>query len=68
MHIAGDIVISIDTVMRNADALGIDKRIELKRLLIHSFLHLYGMDHENNDDTMIDFQERLLQELAGESV
>ncbi len=41
----GDIVISIETLRRNAADRGIDERDELARLAVHGILHLDGMDH-----------------------
>ena len=38
----GEIYISIDRVRENADALGIDKSEELRRVMIHGVLHLLG--------------------------
>ena len=42
---AGDIIISLDTLPKNADYFGVSPNEELKRLLIHGTLHLNGMDH-----------------------
>ncbi len=49
MHstILGDIVISLDTAERQAQELGVTFEDEIKRLLIHGTLHLFGYDHEN---------------------
>jgi probable rRNA maturation factor len=60
----GDIVISVDTLLRNSETHGIDPTVELVRLLIHAMLHLNGMDHDDNDKTMLDLQEKLLAELG----
>ena len=40
----GDIFISLDTVARNADALGTDYMRELHRVIIHGVLHLCGIN------------------------
>ena len=59
-HIAGDMVISLDTVHSNAEMLGVDYHAELMRVIIHGVLHLCGINdkgpgereimeqHENN--------------------
>ena len=39
----GDIIISIDTVRSNAEALGKDYDEELHRVIIHGILHLCGL-------------------------
>lgn len=74
---AGDIAISIETFMKNAEEFGVPADEELKRLLIHGILHLSGMDHgeahigkdrnfeggSEEDKKMLEKQERLLAEL-----
>ncbi len=42
---AGDILISDETLTRNAKEFNIEKNDELKRLLVHGILHLSGEDH-----------------------
>ncbi|SNZ15162.1 probable rRNA maturation factor [Hydrogenobacter hydrogenophilus] len=42
----GDIVISVDTAKRQASSFGHSFKEELKRLLVHGFIHLIGYDHE----------------------
>jgi probable rRNA maturation factor len=44
----GDVVISIDTALRQARELGIAPAERLRTLLIHGFLHLIGYDHERS--------------------
>ena len=44
-YCAGDIVISISALERNTENFGVSKNDELKRLLVHGFLHLSGLDH-----------------------
>ena len=41
----GDIIISLDTLPKNAEYFKVTQNEELKRLLIHGTLHLNGMDH-----------------------
>ena len=43
-HIAGDMVISLDTVRSNAEMLGADYKTELMRVMIHGVLHLCGIN------------------------
>lgn len=64
---AGDIVISMETLAKNADYFGISMNEELKRLLVHGILHLSGMDHENNnpDQPMLVEQEKILNQFTG---
>jgi len=44
----GDVVISIDTALRQAREAGIAPSERLRALLIHGFLHLIGYDHERS--------------------
>lgn len=43
-RIAGDVLISLDTVASNAELLGVDFDRELLRVIIHGVLHLVGID------------------------
>ena len=43
-HIAGDMVISLDTVKSNAEGLGLSYETELMRVIIHGVLHLCGIN------------------------
>ena len=44
----GDVVISIDTALRQAREYRVSPASRLRRLLIHGFLHLIGYDHERS--------------------
>lgn len=46
-QVLGDIVISIDTVKRDAAKSGISFEQEIYFLIIHGLLHLLGYNHEN---------------------
>ncbi len=74
-RIAGDIVISVETLRRNAAADGqgsnfwVDEESELKRLVVHGILHLAGMDHgPGRGRAMRDRERRLAAALAGAAV
>lgn len=43
-HIAGDMVISLDTVKSNAEGMGVPYESELMRVMIHGVLHLCGIN------------------------
>jgi probable rRNA maturation factor len=63
--VAGDIVISMDSLKRQAIGNGEKEEIELKRLLIHGILHLQGLEHpDEGDSRMIGIQEQVLARLA----
>jgi probable rRNA maturation factor len=46
--ILGDVVISIDTALRQASQYGVTPAERLRTLLIHGTLHLIGYDHERS--------------------
>jgi probable rRNA maturation factor len=46
----GDVVISLDTAVRQAKAFGRPLEEELRRYLAHGILHLLGHDHEEEKD------------------
>ena len=43
-RIAGDMVISLETVRSNAQMLGVDYQSELLRVIVHGVLHLCGIN------------------------
>ncbi|MDC7227170.1 MAG: rRNA maturation RNase YbeY [Spirochaetales bacterium] len=59
---AGDLIISVETLIKNSEYFGVSKEQELKRLIIHGILHLKGMDHVTNnpDEEMLVLQEKIL--------
>ena len=69
-RLAGDIVISLDTLKENARRFKISEDEELRRLLIHGILHLDGMDHRSNKETepMLQVQERIMKSLSDERI
>ncbi len=42
-RLIGDMLISLDTVASNAEALGVDYQRELLRVIVHGVLHLCGL-------------------------
>ena len=48
----GDVVISVDTAVRNARRYGHSLGQELKLLMVHGLLHLLGYDHETDQGEM----------------
>lgn len=67
LRVLGDMVISIDTLKRNAQSFSVDVDEELFRLLVHGLLHLLGFDHASNDalEPMLVQQEQILMKLGG---
>lgn len=68
LEILGDMVISLEFMLRNCDVFEVDPAEELVRLLIHGALHLLGEDHDTNEiaEPMLQQQERLLNVLRKE--
>jgi len=68
--LAGDIVISLDTLRKNAKYFKISFDEELRRLLIHGILHLSGMDHKTikKNEPMLILQEKILNKLKGTAI
>lgn len=68
--VAGDIVISLPALARNASDFSVSEDEELRRLIIHGVLHLSGLDHEDNDPSrpMLARQEEILDILCGERI
>lgn len=57
----GEIVISVDTLKRQAIEIGHTEKDEFYRLLVHGFLHLLGYDHERGES-----EERIMKEKEDE--
>ena len=60
----GDIYISIDKAISQAEEYGHDLRRELSFLAVHGFLHLLGYDHmeKEEEEIMFSLQEEILNE------
>jgi probable rRNA maturation factor len=63
--LAGDIVISLETIGENARYFEVSFDEELRRVIIHGILHLSGMDHAGNDsgEPMLLLQEETLKKM-----
>ena len=62
--ILGDIIISTETAWRQADERGHSFERELSILLLHGILHLFGYDHETDEEAQR--MEALVQQLLNE--
>lgn len=52
-QILGEVVISMDTCILQAKEIGHGLVDEFYRLLVHGILHLFGYDHETNEEDAI---------------
>jgi rRNA maturation RNase YbeY len=62
----GDVVVSLETALRSADALRRALPEEVAMLLVHGVLHLVGYDHETDEDAarMRGKEEEILKTLG----
>lgn len=62
----GDIVIAFETVRREAALEAKPFEHHLMHLMVHGFLHLFGYDHESNDEAeaMEELERRILTALG----
>lgn len=62
----GDIVVSIDKAIEQAEVYGHSFERELGFLIVHSMLHLFGYDHmeDNDTDLMFSIQESILEKVG----
>ncbi len=64
----GDVIISVETAQRQADARGHSLEQELRVLLVHGILHLLGYDHEEDAEAeLMEAEERRLLSLVDEA-
>ena len=64
--VLGDIVISVDRVLEQADAYGHSAERELAFLAAHSMFHLFGYDHMEEEERLVmeKRQKALLEQLG----
>jgi probable rRNA maturation factor len=58
-HHAGDLAISLQTAARQAAQFGHTLDEELRILILHGLLHLYGLDHETDEGEMAAHESEL---------
>ena len=70
-ELAGDLVVSVERVRKQAEENGWDFETELIRLLAHGCAHLAGWDHErsaNEANEMLELEIALLKEVGYENI
>ena len=68
-HILGDVVISVETCQREAEAAGVSFEAHFNELLVHGILHLFGFDHELSEEEerrMMAQSQAILQQITTE--
>lgn len=65
LHLLGDIVISLEKAVEQANEYGHSTERELGFLTVHGMLHLLGYDHTTEEDAlaMREWEEKILQQL-----
>ncbi len=64
--VLGDIIISFDKAISQAEEYGHSVERELGFLVVHSMLHLFGFDHINQEDSELMFKKQIdILEKAG---
>jgi probable rRNA maturation factor len=64
-QLLGDVVISVDTALREADSAGLDIDRRISELLVHGILHLFGYDHERGEEAARKMEEKTRELLEG---
>jgi len=57
-QLLGDVVISTDTAATEAHAMGITVDTRIHELLVHGILHLFGYDHEKDEQEARRMEEK----------
>ena len=60
-HLLGDVVISMDTVQKEAEKMNITIEERFNELLIHGILHLFGYDHEKSEEDEVKMENKTLE-------
>lgn len=63
-RLLGDVVISVDTALREAEEEGVSLADRLGFLLLHGILHVAGYDHERSGEAEARRMERKQRQLA----
>jgi len=61
--VLGDIVISVERALKDAEEAGIELNDELEFLMIHGMLHLLNYNHENTSEAEVNKMERKEKEV-----
>ena len=60
-NLLGDVVISMDTVEKEAEKMNISVEERFNELLIHGILHLFGYDHEKSEEEEIRMEDKAFE-------
>jgi probable rRNA maturation factor len=57
-QLLGDVLISVETALREGKRVGISMEERFTQLLVHGILHLLGYDHETSDQDAIEMEKK----------
>jgi len=57
----GDVVVSVESADKEAEASGIDFITRFEQLLVHGILHLFGYDHENDEPESLRMETKSIE-------
>ncbi len=57
-HILGDVVISAQTAEREGKSAGFSMEERLTQLLVHGILHIFGYDHDHDDEKAREMEKK----------
>jgi probable rRNA maturation factor len=57
-ELLGDVVISVETAQKEGTSVGITMEERFVQLLIHGILHLFGFDHEKNQQEALHMEKK----------
>ena len=60
-NLLGDVVISAETTLREAEEAGITFEERLSQLLVHGILHLVDYDHERSEEEAVIMEDKSLE-------
>lgn len=60
-NLLGDLVISEETALKEAEKAGTTLDERMSQLLIHGILHLVGYDHEGGEKKLIEMEKKSLE-------
>ncbi len=60
-NLIGDVVISVETAIKEAEQAKITMEQRISQLLVHGILHLIGYDHEKGEDHFIEMEKKSLE-------
>ncbi len=66
----GDVVISVEMAKRVAEERGLSLYEEVARLLVHGILHIFGYDHEGDEEASVmeGMEKRMMEDLKGKGL